>query len=177
MMRFKKSLIFLPLVIFLVLLNHISWQRNDLGVMLTVDEIPIDVLGKIQNSINKLTRNCSNVVLLPDTHPKYLLAQNLIRNYSPPDSVSLDIAGAWSMNGWVLVEVEFKHLLPAVVIIQNADSVAEIVPDAIWSGYTNPHVPAPFIRNFLTEKIQSLPQSLIDCFEPQSKSFKSNNEK
>jgi len=174
-MRLRKSLILLPVVIFLTLLNHISWIKNDLGVMLTIDEIPIDVLGKIQNNVNKLTRDCSKVTKLPVTHKKFELANNLIRDYSPPDSSSMQIASAWSMEEWVLVEVEFKDLLPAVVMIQNADSAAEIVSDAVWSGYTNPHVPAPFIRNFLTEKLQSPPHALINCFEPQSDSFKSQN--
>jgi hypothetical protein len=71
-----------------------------------------------------------------------------------------------------LVEVEFKKLLPAVVLIQKADSEAEIVPNAVWSGYTNPHLPAPFIRKFLIQKLDSPPLALINCFEPQSDSFK-----
>lgn len=172
MMRLRKSLILLPLISIAVILSHISWIRDDLGFLLTVDDRPIDVSGNIENRLNQWTRSCSAVTQLNFSNDKYLLAKNLIYNYSPPDSSNMKIASAWSMGEWILVEVEFKNLLPAVVMIQNSDSAPEIVPDAVWSGYTNPHVPAPFIRKFLTERLKSPPYSLIHCFEPQSKSFK-----
>lgn len=171
-MRLKKSLILLPLISISVLLSHISWISDDLGMLLTVDDRPIDVLGNIQNRLNQWTRSCSAVNQLTVSHDKYQIARNLIHNYSPPDSNYMKIASAWSMGDWMLVEVEFTNLLPAVVMIQNSDSAPEIVPNAVWSGYTNPHVPAPFIRKFLTERLKSPPYSLIHCFEPHSKSFK-----
>ena len=76
------------------------------------------------------------------------------------------------MGTWLLAEVEFTELLPAVVLIEKADEQAAILPDAVWSGYTHPHLPAPFIRKFLIQKVDAPPLALINCFEPQSNSFK-----
>ena len=171
-MRLKKSLILLPIASVLVLSSHIGWIRDDLGILLTVDDRPIDVVGNFEDKLNKLTRNCGEVERLTVSNKKYQLAQSLIDDYSPPDSSNSNIASAWSIGTWILVEVEFKKLLPAVVLIHKADSEAEIVPNAVWSGYTNPHLPAPFIRKFLFQKLDSPPLALISCFEPQSDSFK-----
>ena len=171
-MRLKKSLILLSLTSVLVLSSHIGWIRDDLGVLLTVDDRPIDVVGNFENKLNKLTRNCGEVERLTVSNKQFEQAQSLIHDYSPPDSSNSNIASAWSMGTWILVEVEFKKLLPAVVLIQKADSEAAIVPNAVWSGYTNPHLPAPFIRKFLIQKLDSPPLALINCFEPQSDSFK-----
>jgi len=148
-MRLKKSLILLPLASVLVLSSHIGWVRDDLGLLLTIDDQPIDVVGKFEDQLNKLIRNCGAVERLAPSTKQYQLAQSLIHDYSPPDSSHSNISSAWAMGRWILVEVEFKELLPAVVMIQKADSDAAIVPDAVWSGYTHPHLPAPFIRKFL----------------------------
>jgi hypothetical protein len=171
-MRLKKSLILLPLASVLVLSSHIGWIRGDLGLLLTIDDRPIDVVGNFEDKLNKLTRNCGEVKRLTVSNKQYQLAQTLIHDYSPPDSSNSNISSAWSMGTWILVEVEFKELLPAVVMIHKADSDAAIVPDAVWSGYTNPHLPASFIRKFLIQKLNSPPVALINCFEPQSASFK-----
>jgi hypothetical protein len=171
-MRLKKSLILLTLASVLVLSSHIGWVRDDLGLLLTIDDRPIDVVGKFEDKLNTLTRNCGEVERLTPSHKQYQLAQSLIHDYSPPDSKHSNISSAWAMGSWILVEVEFKELLPAVVMIQKADSDAAIVPDAVWSGYTHPHLPAPFIRKFLIQKMNSPPIALINCFEPQSSSFK-----
>ena len=171
-MRLKKSLILLPLASVLVLSSHIGWVRDDLGLLLTIDDRPIDVVGKFEDQLNKLIRNCGAVERLAPSTKQYQLAQSLIHDYSPPDSSHSNISSAWAMGRWILVEVEFKELLPAVVMIQKADSDAAIVPDAVWSGYTHPHLPAPFIRKLLIQKMNSPPLALINCFEPQSDSFK-----
>ena len=171
-MRLKKSLILLPIASVLVLSSHIGWIRDDLGILLTVDDRPIDVVGNFEDKLNKLTRNCGEVERLTVSNKQYQLAQSLIDDYSPPDSSNSNIVSAWSTGTWILVEVEFKKLHPAVVLIQKADSEAEIVPNAVWSGYTNPHLPAPFIRKFLIQKLDSPPLALINCFEPQSDSFR-----
>jgi hypothetical protein len=170
-MRLRKSLILLSIVSILVLSSHIGWIRDDLGVLLTVDERPIDIVGNIENQLNQLSRTCVSVKRLTTEDNKYQLAQSLIDSYSPPDSRFSSIASVWSMGTWLLAEVEFKELLPAVVLIQNADADAAIVPDAVWSGYTQPYLPAPFIRKFLIQQLASPPLELINCFDPQSNAF------
>ena len=171
-MRLRKSLILLTIASVFVLSSHIGWIKGDLGMLLTVDERPVDVIGTFENQLNRLMRSCRSVEQLTVSSKQYQLAQSLIDDYSPPDSKDSKIASIWSMGNWILAEVEFSKLLPAVVLIHKADSEAAIVADAVWSGYTNPHLPAPFIRHFLIQKLDAPPLELINCFEPQSDSFK-----
>ena len=171
-MQLRKSLILLPILSVMVLLSHLGLVRNEMGMMLTVDERPIDVIGNVENQLNKWTRRCGAVKHLTIADQEYQLAKNLIDAYSPPDSSNSTIVSAWSMGSWVLAEVEFKDLLPAVVMIEKVNAAPAIVPDAVWSGYTNPHRPAPFIRKFLIQKLDAPPLALINCFEPQSNAFK-----
>jgi hypothetical protein len=118
--------------------------------------------------ICKLQINVERV--LPTQH-KYQIAQTLISDYSPPDSSQSQIASVWSKDSWLVVEVEFKNLLPAVVLIQNSNSAPSILAEGIWTGYTNPHKSAPFIRDYLSHQVEAMPSQLINCFDPQSKSF------
>ena len=171
-MRLTKSLILLPILSVLVLSSHVGWVRDDLGILLTVDERPIDVVGNFEDQLNRLFRSCRAVERLTTSNKQYQLAQRLIDAYSPPDSSHSKMASVWSMGTWLLAEVEFTELLPAVVLIEKADEQAAILPDAVWSGYTHPHLPAPFIRKFLIQKVDAPPLALINCFEPQSNSFK-----
>jgi hypothetical protein len=82
------------------------------------------------------------------------------------------IASAWSADTWTLVEVEFAGLLPAVVIIQTKENQSFVLANAVWSGYTKPWKSAPFIRKYISSNAHGAPPALINCFEPQSQSFK-----
>ena len=175
MMPFKKQktqLILLIIVLTAVVVSHINWIKDDLGYLLTVDNRPIDLIGYLHNQVNMFTRNCESVVRLTPAQGKYQMAENLIRAHSPPDSNQAQLASVLSMNSWLLVEVEFKNLLPAVVLIQNSNSAPSILAEGIWSGYTNPHKAAPFIRKYLSHQVETAPAQLINCFDPQSDSFK-----
>lgn len=167
----RTQWIVLSVVLMAVFASHVNWIEDDLGYLLTVDERPIDLFGNIKNEVTQATRNCESVVRILPTQHMYLIAQALIDSYSPPDSSQAQIASVLAMDSWLLVEVEFKSLLPAVVLIQNANSLPSIFAEGIWSGYTNPHKSAPFIRNYLHHRAVAAPSELINCFDPQSKSF------
>ena len=170
--KIKRPLIWIPIALIAVASTHISWIEDDLGVLLTVADSPFDLIGTLRNQMNKATRNCESVVRLTPSQDKYQMAQSLVHSYSPPDSKFSQLVSVWSLGSWVLVEVEFKDLLPAVVLIKDTDKVASIVPEGIWSGYTNPHKSASFIRKYLIQKVDSAPVELINCFDPQSQSFR-----
>lgn len=174
-MPFKKlstQLILLVIVLITIAASHIQWIKDDLGVLLTVDNRPIDVIGILRNHFTLASRNCETVERVSPSQGIYKTVQRLIDDYSPPDSRQAKLASVWSMGSWVLVEVEFKELLPAVVLIQNTDTAPSILAEGIWSGYTNPHKSAPFIRNYLTLHVDAVPAPLINCFDPQSEPFK-----
>jgi hypothetical protein len=167
----KAYLVLLAVTLLAVVSIHIQWTTDENGTLMVIDNKPLDFLGAINNQWNKVTRTCSAVTRLSPSDEKYQIAQSLIRNYSPPHSKAAVIAGAWSMDSWTLVEVEFQDLLPSVVLIQTSDSQTNIVPNAVWSGFTKPWVAAPFIRNYIEQQVPQMPVALTRCFDPQSQSF------
>lgn len=167
----RVSVPLLALVICGVLLSHIQVVSTENGPLLSIDGRKVDVLGDINNRWVTLTRNCKDVTVVDTDTVDYRQAQSLIQAYSPPNSKSARIASAWASGPWLLMEVEFDALLPAVVTLKAADGEFTIVPNAIWSGYAQPWVAAPFIRNHLSRQAPDMPIDLVKCFTPQSKSF------
>jgi len=170
-MKKKAYLALLAVTLLAVISIHIQWNTDENGTLMVIDNKPVDFLGAINNQWNRATRTCSAVTRLSTKDEKYQIAQSLIRNYSPPNSQAAVIAGAWAMESWTLVEVEFQDLLPSVVLIQTKDNQTHIVPNAVWSGFTQPWAAAPFIRKYLEQQVPQMPVALTRCFDPQSRSF------
>jgi hypothetical protein len=152
-----------------VLLNHMSWREKDRGYVWVVDEQELDVLGIVHDKWSKLIRTCAHVTHIPPKSPQHLAIEKLIQDYSPPGSNSAQIRSLQSMGNWALAEVEFDELLPAVVLLQHVKGEAHILSHAIWSGYTSPWEPAPFIRNYLSTQAPHAPIPLIECFDPKTR--------
>jgi hypothetical protein len=87
--------------------------------------------------------------------------------------MSINHINVWVNDTWAIAEVEFIHLLPAVVTIKNIDQTPVIVDDAIWSGFTKPWIAGPLVRAYLSKSKSKAPQILLDCFELQTKSLAS----
>lgn len=170
-MKRKAPVALLLATLIAVLFLHVEWTVSENGTLLVVDNQEIDLLGIVNNQWNQFTRSCDSVTRLSSSDEKYKTAQSLIENYSPPNSMSAMIAGAWTVDAWTLVEVEFTDLLPAVVLIQTKEGKSFIVPTAVWSGYTKPWKSAPYIRKYIINDASKVPLALTNCFEPQSLSF------
>ena len=170
-MKKKASVALLFVTLVAVLFLHIELMTTENGALLVVDNQEFDFIGSINNQWNRHTRSCNSVKRLLPSEAKYQLAQSLIENYSPPHSKFAMIASAWTAEEWILVEVEFTDLLPAVVLIQTKEPESFIVPNATWSGYTKPWKSAPYIRKYISNNGNGMPPSLTNCFDPQSQSF------
>ena len=170
-MKKNAYLALLAVTLLAVISIHVHWTTNENGTLLFIDNKPVDFLGAINNQWNRVTRTCNAVTRLSPKDEKYQIAESLIRNYSPPSSQTAVIAGAWSIESWTLVEVKFKDLLPAVVLIQTTNSQPLIVPNAVWSGYTQPWAATPYIRSYIEQQVPQMPVALTRCFDPQSQSF------
>ena len=152
--------------------SHLSWVERDNGHLLLVDAREVDVLGQAENQWVRLRRSCAGVAQLSPHDAGFQQAQAVIQAYSPPHSQSARLAGVWTAGDWTLAEVEFTQLLPAVVLIHTTGTRAEIIPNAVWSGYTQPWMAAPYIRRYLGTQAPGVPARLLVCFEPQSMAFR-----
>ncbi len=167
----RISIYVLLLVTLGVFLNHFSLEHKENGYLLMVDGREVDAIGVAQDKWVKLTRNCSRVRSVDALTPELLTLLQLIRDYSPPASETAHVIQAATTGNWALVEVKFKDLLPAVVLIDQTVQPPQIVPNAIWSGETHPWRPAPFVRQYISSKAPQAPSDLLDCFEPQLKNL------
>lgn len=166
----KRISIYVLLAVTLgVVFSHFSVQQQENGPLLIVDGRPVDVLGMAQDRWVKLHRSCDGVQPLQVDSPAYAGLHQLIRAYSPPASESAQIVQALTTGKWSLLEVQFKTLLPAVVLVDQTGEVPRIIPNAVWSGQTHPWRPAPFVRQYISNKAPQAPSDLLDCFEPQLK--------
>jgi len=170
-MKKKVAWTVLGLVLLGVVASHVSWEKKDNGYLLVIDGRDVDLLGKLRNDWNRAQRSCERVLFLTAQDPRYEEVKATIQAYSPPQSNSAKLAGVWAAGDWRLAEVEFAQLLPAVVLMHAHQSTTTIVPNAVWSGYTQPWVAAPFIRDYLSRQLPDMPSDLVACFTPQSKSF------
>ena len=113
----RISIYVLLLVTLGVFLNHFSLEHKENGYLLMVDGREVDAIGVAQDKWVKLTRNCSRVRSVDAQTPELLTLLQLIRDYSPPASETAHVIQAATTGNWALVEVKFKDLLPAVVLI------------------------------------------------------------
>ncbi len=170
-MKKKVALPLLAIVLTGVIASHLSFKTADHSYLMVLDGIEIDVLGKIQNQWLSQTQNCEGVLQLQAGQANFQAIQSTIQSYSPPQSHSAKIASIWTLGEWVLAEVKFEALLPAVVTLQTDNNEQKIVPRGIWSGHTKPWMAAPLIRTYLKTQVPEVPSKLLNCFAPRSKSF------
>jgi hypothetical protein len=171
-MKKRTSAWVLLLVTAGVLLSHLSWEEKDNGHLLMVDGVALDVVGHARDRWTKVTRQCESVSRVGETHDRFSQSLAVIQAYSPPASASAQLRSLWSVGDWLLAEVEFNDLLPAVVLLRASQTTWHVQPDAVWSGHTLPWKAAPHIRQYLQQRGYPVPSALYDCFEPQSEAFR-----
>ncbi len=147
--------------------SHMEIEHVDERYLLRVDGVPVDVLGRVSATVNRLTRRCEAIaqpaseVSLDDP-----LAIAAIREHSPPDSRRLKLRQLLTSGPWLLAEVEFSELQPAVILLEKKTQGWVIPHHAIWSGSTHPWLAVPWIRNYLHQRAPQAPLALMACFEP-----------
>ena len=154
-----------------VLFSHVGLQTDDNGHLLNLDGRLIDVLGEWSQFQTKFTRNCDNVHALGLAEPLSMSALRAIQAYSPPDSESATLQSLIQDDQWLLAEVQFESLLPAVIMLHQTPERLELLDQSIWSGSTEPWKAAPRIRAYLRQTAPNGSHSLIECFDAHNRSF------
>ncbi len=170
-MKKRVAIISLLTTCVLVASLHIEWVEYDNGHLLVIDGTHMDLRGELSEQWNKVSRQCHRIRLVSPDESIHAQVQSAIMDYSPPQSSSANVVSLWSADDWLLAEVEFKELLPAVVLINKSTTDLTIVSDAVWSGSTKPWKAAPHIRNYLSNKVTGVSVDLFRCFEPRSNAF------
>lgn len=130
-----------------------------------------DVQGWLEDRWTAATRSCSNLESVPADGPTGQATLAAVRVFSPPDSETARLLQLQAQGQWLLAELEFERLNPAVVLLSRHGGTPHIVEGAIWSGSTEPWRPAPLIRRHLRQRAPQAPQELLDCLEPRAPMF------
>ena len=154
-----------------ILRTHVTVEGQDGTYFLSFQGKKHDVLGAFLNRTNAVLRQCGTVQVIDVNSAEAGKALGSIQNFSPPDSQVARLLGLQQQGPWLLAEVEFSTLNPAVVLLTNAADSTRIVEGAIWSGTTAPWHSATLIRRYIQDRAPQAPPALMDCFDPASALF------
>lgn len=132
-----------------------------------------DVIGWLADLGNRLGRDCSAVKQLDVSSPAAAQVLALIREYSPPDSRQAQLVSLQQQGPWLVAELSFAKLNPAVVLLRQDGAHMQLLERAIWSGSTAPWQPGPLIRAHLRQQVPPAPttaaaEALLACYDPAS---------
>jgi hypothetical protein len=171
-MKKHVALTMLVLTTLGVLNAHVDIERQDGAYFLSFQGKKHDVLGAFLNQTNAVLRQCRSVQVVDVNSAEAGKALSAIQNFSPPDSQNARLLGLLHQGSWLLAEVEFSSLNPAVVLLTNAADSTRIVEGAIWSGTTAPWQSATLIRRYIQDRAPQAPPALMNCFDPVGALFK-----
>jgi hypothetical protein len=172
-MAMKKhvALTLLALTTLGVLNAHIDLPEVDGRRFVKAQEKLHDPLGWAEDLWAAGTTSCAPVQRLDEYAALARAGLQAIQAFSPPDSASARVLQMQEQAGWLLAEVEFQSLSPAVVLLKSQAHQVLVVDGAVWSGSTWPWRPAPLIRRHLRERAPASPMALLECFTPRSALF------
>jgi hypothetical protein len=125
-----------------------------------------DVIGWLADHNNQLWRDCSAVQQLSLASPAAGQVLSLIAEYSPPDSRNASLVSLLQQGDWLLAELAFARLNPAVVVLRAEPTGLRLPERAVWSGSTAPWQAGPRIRQHLKQQVPQLPAALLTCYDP-----------
>jgi hypothetical protein len=170
-MKRHVSLTLLVLTTLGVLNAHVDLAEVDGRRFVAAQGRLHDPLGWLEDGWTRLARRCSPVQAVPASEDVHGQALAAVQAFSPPDSASARLVQLNAQGSWLLAEVEFDRLNPAVVLLVQDGSGPRVVGEAIWSGSTEPWRPAPRIRAHLAQRAPQAPAALLACLEPKQRLF------
>ncbi len=162
-MKRRSALLALAIVLVLMSLSHLEIEQTDDSWLLRVDGRPVDLAGRVAEGLNWLGRDCRQVQSLTPDDARSRLALQTLQAHSPPDSLSASITGLWAQGDWMLAQVRFERLHPALVLLRREAHAWEVVNAGVWSGTAHPFRPGPFIRRYFERRVPDVPTDLLDC--------------
>jgi len=145
---------------------HVDIEAQDGRNFVVWQEKKHDVIGWLSDHNNQLWRDCSAVQQLSHASPVAAQVLSLIAEYSPPDSRNAKLVSLLQQGDWLLAELAFAQLNPAVVVLRSDPRGMRIPERAVWSGSTAPWQAGPRIRQHLALQVPEAPAALLACYDP-----------
>jgi hypothetical protein len=155
-----------------ILSTHLGLEVLDNRPLVTVDDVRVDLVGHLLDTVNTLARDCTQTQVVSPQSTLFSQTRTFIEAYSAPASTNPNILKLRTQEDWLLAEVEFAQLQTAVILLDKAALNQAGKQVWVWSGPTAPWLPSPFIREWLAKHAPSAPRTLIDCFDAYSGSYR-----
>lgn len=155
-----------------ILSTHLGLEVLDNRPLVTVDDVRVDLVGHLLDTVNTLARDCTQTQVVSPQSTLFSQTRTFIEAYSAPASTNPNILKLRTQEDWLLAEVEFAQLQTAVILLDKAALNQAGKQVWVWSGPTAPWLPSPFIREWLAKHAPSAPRTLIDCFDAYSASYR-----
>ena len=156
-------LVFLTTIV--VIDSHVDWERLDGRRLLNLSGQRFDLQGWAAEQALLWRRDCSAFAPLPTDSPTAQAVLTVIQQHSLPDSQSAKGLQMRLQGNWIVAEVTFETLKPALVVLQLNHGQWRVQDQAVWSGSTAPWNSAHFVRRYLRQQAPDLPQALLQCID------------
>jgi len=159
--------LFLGAVLVGVVDSHVDWETVDGKGLINISGVRFDPVGWGRDKAQITRRDCA---WYTSPSPQSDVGRSVLRaisRHSPTDSSSPRWHSALQDGQWLIAEVSFERLNPAVALLQRQGEQWRMHPKAIWSGSTEPWYPSTRIRDHLMQQAPEAPKGLIDCFTPE----------
>jgi hypothetical protein len=170
-MRRSTALVVVAVLLVGVADSHVDWETVDKRGLANVNGIRVDITGwardTVQGTLQSFGTGCGDLLKPLPGSEAGLAALAAVAQFSPPDSANPRWHQGLQAGDWLLLELSFERLSPAVVLLQRGPEGWRLHPTAIWSGSTEPWRPGPLIRDHLAQQAPLAPEALIGCFRPQ----------
>jgi hypothetical protein len=166
-MKRKTAALLLTVVMIAVVDSHVDWTSVDGKSLLNINGQAMDPVGWFRDKTQNIRHDCKAYGSAQLQSPVGRSVMAAVARHSPPDSAHARWHQARQDANWLIAELSFERLSPAVVLFQRQGDDWHIHPKAIWSGSTEPWFPSTRIRDHLMQQAPEAPQGLIACFTPE----------
>ena len=143
-----------------------DWETIDGRGLLNINGLRMDPVGWARDKAQTIRRDCAWYIRPAMESADGQAVMKAIAQHSPPDSALARWHQARQDGHWLIAELSFESINPAVVLLQRQGDRWLIHPKAIWSGSTEPWYPDTRIRDHLMQQAPEAPKGLIACFSP-----------
>jgi hypothetical protein len=165
-MKRKTAALLLTTVILMVVDSHVDWETIDGRSLLNINGLRMDPMGWARAKAHVSRRDCAWYASPSADSDVGQSVMKAIAQHSPPDSAQPHWHQARQDGLWLIAELSFERISPAVVLLQREGGRWVVHPKAIWSGSTEPWYPSTRIRDHLMQQAPEAPEGLIACFTP-----------
>ncbi len=165
-MKRKTAALLLTVMMVLVVDSHVDWETIDGRGLLNVNGHQLDPMGWARDKAHVTRRDCAWYTSPSVDSDVGQSAMSAIARHSPPDSAQARWHQGRQDGHWLIAELSFERISPAVVLMQRQGDRWWVHPKAIWSGSTEPWYPSTRIRDHLMQQAPEAPKGLIACFTP-----------